>query len=317
MKKIITAACVFAALASSYCALAAGALPDKMAITYVKAPLNVPSIVERAQKRFEAEFPGIELSFPELTEGPKQTAALAAGEIAFAGCLGSTSAILAASEGLDLRIIGIYSRAPKAFMIVVKDPAIKKVADLKGKKIAGPKGTILHQLLAAALAKEGIGMRDVEFVSMDIPSSAAALGNGSVSAALLAGPAAAGALRSGARMLKNGEGLIDATIVIATTGKFMKRYPAAVDGFLKVHSETLAWISANPGEAKLLAEKETGLSKAGVDAMYGWYDFDTRIKRSDIEELERTQEFMLENGLQRKRINIVSIIAAGQPEGGR
>lgn len=316
MKKTIIAACLFAALAAS-CAWGAGALPDKMAVTYVKAPLNIPSIVERAQKRFEAEFPGVELAFPELTEGPKQTAALAAGEIAFASCLGSTSAILAASEGLDLRIIGVYSRAPKAFMIVVNDPSIKKVADLKGKRIAGPKGTILHQLLAAALAKEGMSVRDVEFVSMDIPSSAAALGNGGVSAALLAGPAAAGALRSGARMLRNGEGLIDATIVIATTGKFMKRYPSAVEGFLKVHRETLAWISANPGEAKLLAQKATGLSRDDVEAMYGWYDFDPRIKKSDIEELERTQEFMLENGLQRKKIDIRPILAAGPGEGGR
>lgn len=317
MKKILIAACVFAAAMAASAAQAAGALPDKMAVTYVKSPLNVPSIVERAQKRFEAEFPGVRLEFPELTEGPKQTAALAAGEIAFAACLGSTSAILAASEGMDLRIIGVYSRAPKALMILVKDPSIKKVADLKGKKIAGPKGTILHQLLAAALAQEGMGMRDVEFISMDIPSSAAALGNGGVSAALLAGPAAENALRSGARTLRNGEGLTSATIVVATTGKFMKQYPSAVEGFLKVHRETLAWIAANPEEAKRLAQKATGLSKESVDAMYGWYDFDMRIKKSDIEELERTQEFMLENGLQRKRIDISSILAAGPRESGR
>ena len=40
---------------------------------------------------------------------------------------------------------------------------------------------------------------------------------------------------------------------------------------------------------------------AGVEAMYPWYDFDPRIRKADIEELVRTQQFMLDNGLQRKK----------------
>lgn len=245
------------------------------------------------------------LTFPELTEGPKQTAALAAGEIGIASCLGSTSALLAASEGLDIRIVGVYSRAPKAFMIVVKDPAIKSVRDLKGKKVAGPKGTILHQLLAAALEKEGMSVKDVQFVQMDLPSGANALSNGSVDAALLAGPAAYNTLASGARMLRNGEGLVDATIVIATTEKFMKQYPKAVETFMAAHKKSIEWMKKNPQAAKEMTQKETGLPMAGVEAMYPWYDFDPRIRKTDIEELVRTQQFMLDNGLQRKKIDDV------------
>lgn len=310
MKKIILILCAAAALAASPSVSAAAeqALPPKIGITYVKSPLNVPSIVAKQLGLFEAEFPGVTLSFPELTEGPKQTAALAAGEIAVASCLGATSAILAASEGLDLRIIGIYSRAPKAFMIVVKDPAIKSVDDLRGKKVAGPKGTILHQLLAAALAERGMTVKDVEFNSMDIPSSAGALSNGSVSAALLAGPAAANALKDGARVLKNGEGLVDATIVIATTNKYFRQYPAVIEKFSEAHRAALAWINKNPKQAKEMTRKETGLSSESVEAMYDWYDFDPRVKNADVEELNRTQDFMIGNGLQRKRIDVGTII---------
>ncbi len=300
MKKIITAL-----LATALFATAAGAAdyPAKLAITYVKAPLNVPSIVAKYNKTFEAAYPGVALSFPELTEGPKQTAALAAGEIGIASCLGSTSALLAASEGLDLKIVGIYSRAPKAFMIVVRDPAIKSVRDLKSKKVAGPKGTILHQLLAAALEKEGLTAKDVQFVQMDLPSGANALAKGSVDAALLAGPAAYKALSSGARMLKNGEGLVDATIVIATTEKFMKEYPRAVATFMEAHKKSIEWMRQNLRAAKEMTQKETGLPLAGVEAMYSWYDFDPRIRKADVEELVRTQQFMLDNGLQRKKID--------------
>lgn len=298
---------IMAFLATLTFAAAAGAAdyPAKLAVTYVKAPLNVPSIVAKYNKTFEAAYPGVALTFPELTEGPKQTAALAAGEIGIASCLGSTSALLAASEGLDIRIVGVYSRAPKAFMIVVKDPAIKSVRDLKGKKVAGPKGTILHQLLAAALEKEGMSVKDVQFVQMDLPSGANALSNGSVDAALLAGPAAYNTLASGARMLRNGEGLVDATIVIATTEKFMKQYPKAVETFMAAHKKSIEWMKKNPQAAKEMTQKETGLPMAGVEAMYPWYDFDPRIRKADIEELVRTQQFMLDNGLQRKKIDDV------------
>lgn len=306
MKKIFLAALLVLSVAAT--GSFASDMPRKLGITYVKAPLNIPSIVAKYNMTFEKSYEGVDLSFPEITEGPKQTAALAAGEIGIASCLGSTSAILAASEGLDVRIIGIYSRAPKAFMIVVKDPDIKSVKDLKGKKVAGPKGTILHQLLAAALEKEGMSLKDVEFVQMDLSSGANALASGSVDAALLAGPAAYRSLTSGSRMLKNGEGLVDATIVIATSEKFAKSYPKAVAKFMESHNKTLDWIKKNPDKAADMTQKETGLPMEGVKMMTPWYDFDSSIRKADIEELIRTQNFMIENGLQRNKIDVNSII---------
>lgn len=306
MKKVLLA--VMIVLSAAAGVAFAAEMPEAMGITYVKAPLNIPSIVAKYNQVFEKTYPGVSLSFPEITEGPKQTAALAADEIGIASCLGSTSAILAASEGLDVKIIGIYSRAPKAFMIIVRDPAIKSVKDLRGKKVAGPKGTILHQLLAAALNKEGMSVKDVEFVQMDLSSGANALSSGSVDAALLAGPAAYKALTSGARMLKNGEGLVDATIVIATTEKFAKKYPEAVSRFLKAHKNTIGWIKKNPDKAAEMTQKETGLPMEGVKMMTPWYDFDSKIRKSDMDELAKTQQFMIENGLQRNKIDVDSLI---------
>ena len=306
MKKVLLAVMIVLSVAAGVAF--AAEMPEAMGITYVKAPLNIPSIVAKYNQVFEKTYPGVSLSFPEITEGPKQTAALAADEIGIASCLGSTSAILAASEGLDVKIIGIYSRAPKAFMIIVRDPAIKSVKDLRGKKVAGPKGTILHQLLAAALNKEGMSVKDVEFVQMDLSSGANALSSGSVDAALLAGPAAYKALTSGARMLKNGEGLVDATIVIATTEKFAKKYPEAVSRFLKAHKNTIGWIKKNPDKAAEMTQKETGLPMEGVKMMTPWYDFDSKIRKSDMDELAKTQQFMIENGLQRNKIDVDSLI---------
>ena len=289
----------------------AAAKPGAITITYVKAPLNVPSILEKKLASFDKEFAkdNIKVSYPEITVGSKQTEALAAGSLDFAHCLGGTSAILAAANGVDLKIIGMYSRAPKAFVVLVKGTAIQNLADLKGKKVAGPKGTILHQLILAALAKNGLRPDDIQFVSMDLPSSAAALMNGSVDAALSAGPDAIRAEKAGARILTNGEGLVEATIVTAVRGDFLTKQPELVKRFLTVHQAAVAHIKANPEEALQLTAAETGLPLETVRQMLPWYDFDPTIKPSDIAELKRTQDFLIQNGMLKKSIEIEKIIA--------
>jgi len=298
----LAAVCLFFAWTPSEAA------PARLSITYVASPLNVPTIVEKNEGLFQNAFPGTEILLPDLNAGPKQTAAMAAGEVDIAHCLGATSAILAASEGLDIRIVGIYSRAPRAFMIMTTNPDIRSAEDLKGRKIGGPKGTILHQLLAAATVRAGMKPSDYEFINMGIPAAAAALSNGSIDAALLAGADAYRASQAGARTLLDGVGLVDATTVIATTKTFMDREPEVIGRFLKMHGAALERIGENRAAAVDMAAAETKLTKDAVEAMISWYDFSPEIGDDDIAELKRTQEFMLENGLQRHRIDIDDIV---------
>jgi sulfonate transport system substrate-binding protein len=281
-------------------------------VTYVKAPLNIPSIVDKNNQTIAKGFEkdGTKVSFPEITSGAKQTEALAAGSLDIASCLGGTSAILAASNGADVKVVGIYSRAPKAFNIMVKDPAIKTAADLKGKRVAGPKGTILHQILAAALVKEKLTLKDVEFRSVNsIPPAVNALLTGEVDAALVAGAEVLRAQRAGARILANGEGLVNATIVVGVSGKFLKDHPEAVKKFMALHQESIDFMKKNPDKAFEFTAKETGLSTDDVKLMAPWYDFSTAITEKDIKDLEETQDFLLANEMQKKKIDIKSMLA--------
>jgi len=284
----------------------------ELKVTYVKAPLNIPSIVDKNNQTIAKGFEkdGTKVSFPEITSGAKQTEALAAGSLDIASCLGGTSAILAASNGADVKVVGIYSRAPKAFNIMVKDPAIKTAADLKGKRVAGPKGTILHQILAAALVKEKLTLKDVEFRSVNsIPPAVNALLTGEVDAALVAGAEVLRAQRAGARILANGEGLVNATIVVGVSGKFLKDHPEAVKKFMALHQESIDFMKKNPDKAFEFTAKETGLSTDDVKLMAPWYDFSTAITEKDIKDLEETQDFLLANEMQKKKIDIKSMLA--------
>lgn len=284
---------------------------DTINISYVKLPLNVPSIVEKKLGLFEKEFgkDSIKVVFPEITQGPKMTEAMAANALDFSNALGGTSAILAAANGVKLKVIGIYSRAPKAFTIMAKDPAIKTVADLKGRKVAGPKGTILHQLLLASQDKNGLKADDISMINMDIPPAMTAMLNGNVDAALVAGPAVSKAEEAGAHVLTTGEGLLDATILIAVREDFLNKHPELVRRYLKVHAESLQYMKDHPDEIYKMAAEETGLSLEQVTKMYALYDFDPTVKENDIKDLEKTQDFLVQNGMLSKAINIRDLIA--------
>ncbi|AXU62065.1 TPA: NrtA/SsuA/CpmA family ABC transporter substrate-binding protein [Clostridioides difficile] len=279
-------------------------------LTYVKSPLNVPSIIQKQDDLFGKEFKkdNIKVNFHEITTGPEQTQALAAGEIDFLHALGGTSALIAASNGVELKILNTYSRSPKGFMILTNNNSIKSAADLVGKKVAGPKGTILHQVLISALDKEGLSMDDVEFVNMGIPEASAALSDGSVDAALIAGPAALKAMKSGSKLVANGEGLVDGIIVTAVSTDFAEKHPEIVERFMKVEKETLEYVNNNFDEAMEKVAKEVDLSLEETKELYAWYDFSLDITDKDISSLEDTQDFLIKNKLQEKKVNIKGLI---------
>ena len=284
--------------------------PSEINLTYVKLPLNVPSIIQKQDDLFGKEFAkdNIPVNFYEITSGPDQTQALAAGKLDFLHALGGTSALIAASNGVDLKILNTYSRSPKGFMILTNNDSIKNPSDLVGKKIGGPKGTILHQVLVAALKKEGHTIDEVEFLNMDIPSAVAALSAGSIDAALIAGPTALQAINNGSKVVADGEGLVDGIIVTAVSKDFADKYPELVERFKKVESETIDYINNDFDEAMEKTANEVGLTIDETKELYKLYDFNLDITDKDMQSLKDTQDFLIENGMQEKEVNIEDLI---------
>ncbi|MGF6905932.1 ABC transporter substrate-binding protein [Fusobacterium sp. PH5-44] len=275
-------------------------------ITYVKSPLNVPSIVEKEKEIFKkrSEKYGIDIEYSNLTTGPEQTQALASGDIKFLNAVGATSVLLSAGNGGDIKIISIYSRSPKAFMLFSKDKDEINRVSLKGKKIAGPKGTILHELLISYLKNYGLTENDIEFIAMGIPESQAALVNGSVDFALLAGPAASNMIKDGYNVVTDGTGLVDATIVVATSKKYYDENKDKVEEFLLGQKEVLEYIDNNYDEVIKITAKETGLDVDIVKEMIKVYDFDMTIRDSDIQSVEKTLNFLYDNKMLENKIDV-------------
>jgi sulfonate transport system substrate-binding protein len=283
---------------------------SKISVTYVKSPLNVPSIVEKNKGFFQKAFGGYNLpvEYSNLTTGPEQTQALASGDLQFLNAVGATSVILASSNGSDIKIISMYSRSPKAFMLFTNDSEIKTAADLKGKKVAGPKGTILHELLIAYLKTAGLTESDIEFISLGIPDSQAALVAGEVDAALLAGPAAYNIKKAGNYVLTTGDGLIDASIVVATSQKFYDENKVLVDTYLKAQETTLDYMEKNCDEIVEITAEETELSTDAVKEMYPLYDFSMEISDKDIEGMKKTEQFLFDNNMIDNHVDVTDLL---------
>ncbi len=281
-------------------------LPKKLTFTYVTAPLNIPSIVERAEGIFADEFDdmGIKVEYAELTSGADQTQALASGDVQVLYAVGASSVILSAANGADIKVLNMYSRSPKAFCLYAKDDTIKSAEDLRGKTIAGPAGTNLHELLVSYLAAADMTIEDVDYVNMSIPDAKAALEGGSIDAALLAGATAYQAKQQGYHLIADGEGLIDAIIAVAVTNEFYEKYPEIIDSLMDAQEEIEEFMREDEDEVFALAAKALDIDVQAVKEMYRYYDFSTKVTSGDKSGFQRTADFMYENGMIEKKLNV-------------
>lgn len=280
---------------------------DELTVTYVTSPLNIPSIVEKELKIFEETMPGVKINYAEITSGADQTQALESGDVQVLYALGGSSAILAKSNGVDLKVLNMYSRAPEAFGLYSSDDSLNDAKSLKGKKIAGPMGTNLHQLLIAYLKTENLNVNDVEYVNMSIPDALSALESGAIDVAMLGGPAAYTALKTGKHEITNGKGLIDAIICVATSEKFYNQHRDIVEKLEEAQEKIADYMANNKEETKKIVMKALSLDDEAFDTMAKMYDFSTEITDVDKEGFNRTKDFMLEAKMIENDINIDSL----------
>lgn len=300
---------VYAAFSEAPAIVASSQEEQVLSIPCVKALLNVPAILEIRLGLLEKEFSGdgMDLQHPEISSGPLQIQALASGSIHIANSLGATLILPAVASGLDLRIFGVNARAPGAYALLVRDPDIATVRDLAGLKVAGPRGTFLHQLLWSAMKREEMAPSSVELLSMPQPEALTALLSGRVDGALLAGPLVASAVNQGARVLVDGEGLIGGVSYLVTTRRVLKEHPDLAERLLKVRRAAVDYMTRFPAEAMQLASEESGLSEKEISLQTKDYDFSPDLRSSDGRDLEEVMGFLKANGLLDREIDLVAL----------
>lgn len=279
---------------------------DKLTFTYVTSPLNVPTIIEKEKGIFAKAFEdmGITVEYAELTSGADQTQALASGDVQVLYAVGATSVILSAANDADIKVLNMYSRSPKAFCMYAQDESLTTPESLRGKTIAGPVGTNLHELLVSYLATADMTLEDVNYVNMSIPEAKAALDGGSIDVALVAGATAYTAKQQGYHLVADGKGLIDAIIAVAVTDEFYNAHPEIIEKLDEAQDEIADFMEENEEEALQIVADTLELDVAAVEEMVEFYDFSTELTDADKSGFQRTADFMFENGMIENKLDV-------------
>lgn len=283
--------------------------PQQLNITYVKAPFNIQNIVMKSQGLLEKEFAeeGIKINWIPIKAGLNQVRGMAAGEIDMVAAMNTSTLLIANSAGNRIVIVDGVAHPDDTFAIVAK-PEVKNIVDLKGRQIVGPKGTVLHHLLSAALKSSGVEMKDVNWVSMNIPASLTTLLGGRADAALLAAGGILAAEKAGFHALVKAKGLIETNLVLAARGDFAKEYPDVVRRVAKVNRQALQWVLSNKSQAIALGAKELQLSKEDAAKLFEWSHFYSDLTQKDIDALQNSQRFLLEQKMMNRSVDINTLI---------
>ena len=283
--------------------------PQQLNITYVKAPFNIQNIVMKNQGLLEKEFAkeGIKINWIPIKAGLNQVRGMAAGEIDMVAAMNTSTLLIANSAGNRIVIVDGVAHPDDTFAIVAK-PEVKNIVDLKGRQIVGPKGTVLHHLLSAALKSSGIEMKDVKWVSMNLPASLTTLLGGRADAALLAAGGILVSEKAGFHVLAKAKGLIETNLVLAARGDFAKEYPDVVRRVAKVNREALQWALTNKSQAIALGAKELQLSKEDAAKLFEWSHFYSDLTQKDIDALQNSQRFLLEQKMMNRSVDINTLI---------
>jgi ABC-type nitrate/sulfonate/bicarbonate transport system substrate-binding protein len=241
----------------------AQAAADKVTVRYGYLPVPVmPLFSAIAHGLLEKE--GVDLQLIKFTSGPAAFQALQSGSIdAAQGAL--PAYYMASTRGLEARWVytfGDYS--PLEGLVVPKGSRVRDFKDLRGKKVTGPSGSILHLAHLYSLQKAGMGLKDVEFVALQPPQALAAVLNNDVDAAWFWDPFISQALEKGAQriVVNKALGLPD-PFGVAVNAKFLaeKRNVEALGRMLRAFREGQRRFEKDPESTFAAIKTATGIER--------------------------------------------------------
>lgn len=215
----------------------------------------------------EQRLPGTRIQWTEFPAGPQLLEALALGSVEF-GATGDAPPVFAQAAGKDVVYVGAEPPKPDSSAVLVKpDSPLKKLADLKGRRLALQKGSSAHFLAVRAVQKAGLAWTDIQPVYLPPAEARAAFERGSVDAWAVWDPYYAAAEISGElRALATSRGLSsNNTFYLAS--RALSRDTALLRVVFQALTDTDARVQADRREAVQRYADFAGLPNATVQRM--------------------------------------------------
>lgn len=208
-----------------------------------------------------AEFTGGNLSFEALVSGTLDLSPMS-----------EIPPIFGIKNHAPVKLIAVLTGdVNNQAFVVPKGSAVQSVAQLKGLRVGYIRSTSSHYFLLKALKEQGLSFADIVPMALTPQDGFAALQNGALDAWVTFGYFIQLAeLRSGARVLKTGQGYLSGNYVIAANQASIAdplKHAAITDYVLREY-RAWQWIAAHPEEWASKSAKVLGMPREVFLAQY-------------------------------------------------
>jgi sulfonate transport system substrate-binding protein len=249
----------------------------------------------------------IRVKWHEFSSGLPLLEALNLNNIDISADVADTVPVFIQAAGGELIWFAREAPSPRAQAIVVAaNSPLRRIQDLKGRKIAVTKAAGSHYLLIAALKQAGLSFSDITPAWLTPADGRAALENGSVDAWVTWEPFVTSArIQQHVRILTDGEGLADYQRYYLASRAWGKDNPQVLAIVWQTLRKEADWVKRNPHQAaKLLAPLWGNLAPDIVEQANARRSYQVEpITRESLKEQQSIADAFFEARLLPRRID--------------
>jgi len=266
VKKLQLAAVLVVAVAAAIVAATSAfgggqaAVPEKLVIAYQPGMGYAPLIIMKSQRTLEKRYPGLQVEYRVLPSGTAITSGMISGQI-HVGAMGTGPFLVGFARGIDWKMIAPLNEAD--LWLMAKDPNIRTIGDLKGKRIATPTNTSIQAVMLRKMAQVRLGdskALDSGLIAMDHPDAMQALLTGQIDAHLTSPPFQFQEKVRGAHVVARSYSYFGAHSFLGTvvTQKFYGEYTAFSNQFYRDIANAIKLIQTNPKKVSQILQDDAG-----------------------------------------------------------
>jgi len=256
---------------------------------------------------------GVSVTWTEFTAGPVQLEALNVGSIDF-GDVGEAPPIFAQAAGAPLVYAGATVPRPRVEAVIVPNASpIKRVADLKGKRVAYNKGSNVQYFLVKLLEKHGLKYGDVQSIFLAPADARAAFERGAIDAWVIWDPFLAAAQKMlDARVLADASGIVNNRAYYFTSRDFATKNADVLRIAIEEVNAVDTWASKNQQAAAVELSAVLGLDRSITDLFLSRTAYGTApVTREILAEQQVIADTFFELKLIPKKLNLLHAAPVG------
>lgn len=275
--------------------LMAATQPAELRFAYQNRIGSVLPIIAVQQGLFAAQ--GLQVHTQVFSSGPACAEAIFSGAADIA-TMGDTTAVIALSRARSLRLLTSHANGEHRHRVMVMNPQLHSVTDLRGKRIGIKKGTSTFGGLLALLEHHGLTVQDVTLVNLSPAIMIEALQAGSIDALVASEPTPSLAEIKGAHQLTTlGDLGNNYPVLLLATQNICQQQPQQLKAFLRALDQAKQFLEHHREEAEQIIATTLSLPLDITRRAMQLHEYPLLLDDSTVRSLNKTADFLCQQNI--------------------